>query len=82
MALVVLPWLVLDLTGSAAAAGGVAAASLVPLLVASLFSGTLVDMWGRRRTALVADVLSGLSVAAHPDPRAPSTGWTWPGWSC
>ena len=66
VALVVLPWLVLDLTGSAAAAGAVAAASLVPLLVASLFSGTLVDMWGRRRTALVADVLSGLSVALIP----------------
>lgn len=66
VALVVLPWLVLDLTGSAAAAGLVASAQIVPLLVASLFSGTIVDMVGRRRTALVADVLSGVSVAAIP----------------
>ena len=66
VALVVLPWLVLDLTGSAAAAGAVASAQLVPLLVASLFSGTIVDMVGRRRTALVADVLSGVSVAVIP----------------
>jgi len=66
VALVVLPWLVLDLTGSAAAAGAVASAQVVPLLVASLFSGTIVDMVGRRRTALVADVLSGVSVAMIP----------------
>ena len=66
VALVVLPWLVLDLTGSAAAAGAVASAQVVPLLVASLFSGTVVDMVGRRRTALVADVLSGVSVAMIP----------------
>ena len=66
VALVVLPWLVLDLTGSAAAAGAVASAQIVPLLVASLFSGTIVDMVGRRRTALVADVLSGVSVAVIP----------------
>jgi MFS family permease len=66
VALVVLPWLVLELTGSAAAAGAVASAQVVPLLVASLFSGTVVDMVGRRRTAIVADVLSGVSVALIP----------------
>jgi MFS family permease len=66
VALVVLPWLVLDLTGSASAAGAVAAATLLPLLLSSLFAGTVVDIVGRKRTAVISDVLSGLSVAALP----------------
>lgn len=66
VAMVVLPWLVLDLTGSATAAGAVASATLIPLLVSSLFAGTIVDMVGRRRIALLSDVLSGVSVAAIP----------------
>jgi MFS family permease len=66
VALVVLPWLVLDLTGSATAAGAVASATLLPLLASSLFAGTIVDIVGRKRVAIVADVLSGVSVAAIP----------------
>lgn len=63
---VVLPWIVLERTGSAAATGLVAALTALPMLLASLFSGTLVDRVGRRRTAVVSDVLSALSVAALP----------------
>lgn len=66
VALVVLPWLVLERTGSATAAGAVAAATLVPLLVSSVFAGTVVDILGRKRTAIGSDVLSGLSVATIP----------------
>ena len=66
IAMVVLPWLVLQVTGSASAAGAVAAATLLPLLVASLFVGTIVDMVGRKRVAILSDVISGLSVAAIP----------------
>lgn len=66
VAIVVLPWLVIERTGSAAAAGLVSAAALVPLLVASVLSGTLVDIIGRKRTAVGSDVLSGLAVAAIP----------------
>lgn len=66
VAMVVLPWLVLDLTGSASAAGLVATATLLPVLVSSLVVGTVVDMIGRRRVALIADALSGLSVAGIP----------------
>lgn len=60
------PWLVLDTTGSATAAGIVAAAAALPLVVSSLLSGTVVDLVGRRRTAVGADVLSALSAAAVP----------------
>lgn len=66
IALVAIPWLVLERTGSATAAGVVAAATGLPLLLAGLLSGTVVDIVGRRRTAMASDALSCLSVAAIP----------------
>lgn len=65
-AMVVLPWIVLELTGSAGAAGLLAAATAIPLLGSSLISGTVVDTLGRRRTSVVSDLLSAASVAAIP----------------
>jgi MFS family permease len=65
-AMVVLPWIVLELTGSAGAAGLLAAATAIPLLGASLISGTVVDTLGRRRTSVMSDLLSAASVAAIP----------------
>lgn len=65
-ALVVLPWIVLERTGSAGSAGLLAAATAVPLLASSLFSGTVVDTLGRRRTSVVSDLMSALSVASIP----------------
>ncbi len=65
-ALVILPWIVLDLTGRAADAGIVAAATAVPLLLAGLVSGAIVDRIGRRRTAVVSDLASAASFAAIP----------------
>ncbi len=65
-AMVVLPWIVLELTGSAGAAGLLAAATAIPLLGASLISGTVVDTLGRRRTSVMSDLLSATSVAAIP----------------
>lgn len=64
--LVTLPWLALERTGSPTSAGIVAAATALPLLVASLLAGSVVDRVGRRRAAIASDVLSGLSVAAIP----------------
>jgi len=66
VAMVALPWLALDLTGSATSAGIVAAAAGLPLIASSLISGTIVDRFGRRRTAMVADLLSLVSVATIP----------------
>jgi MFS family permease len=66
VAMVALPWLVLDLTGRADAAGLVALVSGVPMLLSSLFSGTLVDSMGRRRTSVFSDLMSAVSVAAIP----------------
>ena len=66
VAMVALPWLVLDLTGSAGAAGVVAGVTALPLLLSSLFSGTVVDLIGRRRTSVISDLFSAASVAAIP----------------
>ncbi len=66
VAMVALPWLALELTGSATSAGLVAAAAALPLIVSSLVAGTVVDLFGRRRTAMIADLLSLGSVAAIP----------------
>lgn len=63
---VAFPWLVLERTGSATAAALVATAAALPLVVSFLLSGTVVDLVGRRRTAVGADVLSALSAAAVP----------------
>ena len=66
ISLVALPWLVLQRTGSAAAASLVAGAATLPLLVATLIAGTAVDFLGRRPVAMLADAMSALSVAAIP----------------
>ncbi len=66
VALVAFPWIVLELTGSAADAGLVAAVAGLPLVLSAFVSGSIVDRVGRRRTSVVSDVLSGVSVAAVP----------------
>ncbi|WHT17572.1 MFS transporter [Crossiella sp. CA-258035] len=59
-----LSWLALERTGSPVAAGIIAAASTLPMLLGALFAGTVVDLVGGRRTAAGADLLSAGSVAA------------------
>lgn len=66
MVLLVLPWLVLERTGSATAAGLVAAVGGVSMVLTAPLSGVLIDRFGRRRIAMLSDGLSALSVAAFP----------------
>ena len=61
-----IPWFVLETTGSATQAGVVAAAGLIPTVLAALLGGGLVDRLSRKRLSVVADILSGLSVAMIP----------------
>ncbi len=58
------PLLVLGLTGSAAAAGFVAAARTLPYLLLTLPAGALVDRWDRRATMVVCSVGSALALAS------------------
>jgi len=66
ISMIAFPWLVLELTGSAGAAGLLGAITTLPLLVSFLFAGVLVDIVGRRRVAVVSDLLSMTSVALVP----------------
>ena len=60
------PWLVLEETGSAAAAGAAAAVSALPALLASPVTGWLIDRLGRKPVSVASDLLSAASVAAFP----------------
>jgi MFS family permease len=51
---VALAWLVYDLTGSAAALGAVGLARAIPMILLSLFGGTLADQVDRRRLLIVS----------------------------
>lgn len=64
--MIVIPWLVLDRTGSAADAGLVVAAASLPGIVVAPAVGWFIDRFGRRIVSIVSDALSGLSVAAFP----------------
>src|ERR1700733_6095852 len=66
ISLVAFPWLALQHHDSAKDASIVAAAMAIPLVLSTLVAGTAVDFFGRRRVSLVADSLSGASVAAVP----------------
>lgn len=63
---IAVPWLVLDRTGSVAAAGLVAAISALPGILAAPLSGWAVDHFGRRIVSIISDLLSAVSVAAIP----------------
>jgi MFS family permease len=61
-----IPWFVLQTTGSASRMGIVAAAGLIPFILASVVGGTAVDRVGYKRASVIADIVSGLTVAAIP----------------
>ena len=61
-----IPWFVLATTGSAAKTGVTAFASIGPTVLASLFGGALVDRVGNKRLSIIADLMSGLTVAMVP----------------
>jgi MFS family permease len=63
---VLVPWLVIETTGSAASAGVVAALAGLPGILVAPFVGALVDRLGRRRVSIASDALSALSVSLFP----------------
>jgi len=58
------PWFVLETTGSAAKAGITGAFAFLPIVIAGVFGGAVVDRLGFRRTSILADVASGATVAS------------------
>ena len=63
ISLVAIPWLVLELHGSAADMGYVAAAEMVPYLLTSMFLTPVADWFGLRRSSAFCDAVSAVAVA-------------------
>lgn len=61
IALLAIPWFVLETTGSSATVGLVVFSSFLPLAAAAFIGGHVVDRLGGRRTSILADVASGLT---------------------
>jgi MFS family permease len=66
MAALAVPWFVLQTTGSASDVGLVAFAMLVPFVLATFVGGSIVDRLGFRRTSVIGDLASGVTVALIP----------------
>ena len=66
MALVAIPWFVLQTTGSPTRTGVTAFFNFLPVAIAGFLGGAIVDRLGYRSTSIVADVASGATVAAIP----------------
>ena len=66
IALVAIPWFVLQTTGSPAQTGIAAAANTIPAVVAGLLAGPLIERVGYRITSVAADLASALTIAAIP----------------
>src|SRR5215210_5811703 len=66
VAVVALPWFVLETTGSAARAGVTGFVTTIPLAVGAVVGGPLVDRIGVRRASVLADGGAGLAIAGIP----------------
>jgi len=66
IAIITIPWLIFERTGSATQAGIVVAASTIPGIFISPFVGALIDHYGRKRVSIASDLMSALSVMLFP----------------
>lgn len=66
IALLAIPWFVLQTTGDAGKTGIAAAMNTIPAIVAGLLAGPLIERAGYRTTSITADVASGATIAAIP----------------
>ena len=64
--MLIVPWLVLERTESAAAAGLVAAVSTIPAVLVVPAVGIAIDRVGRKSVSVVSDIASAVSVFAFP----------------
>ena len=66
LAVVAIPWFVLQTTGSATQTGITGFFTILPVIVAAFFGGSLVDRLGFKRASIIADLTSGIAIAMIP----------------
>jgi MFS family permease len=66
LTLVTIPWFVLQTTGSAVKTGLAGFFAALPLLLAGIFGGALVDRLGYKRSSVLSDLVSAITVALVP----------------
>jgi MFS family permease len=66
IAVVALPWFVLETTDSPALTGVTAFSATVPLALGAVFAGPVVDRLGPRRASVLADLGAGACIAGVP----------------
>ncbi len=64
--LIAIPWFVLQSTGSAARTGVTGFFTILPVVLAGLLGGTLIDRLGYKKTSILADIASGVTTALIP----------------
>ena len=63
---IAIPWFVLQTTGSPTRTGITGFFTVLPVVLAGFFGGTLVDRMGYKRTSIIADIASGVTTALIP----------------
>jgi len=63
---IAIPWFVLQTTGSATQTGITGFFTVMPVVLAGFFGGTLVDRLGYKRTSIIADIASGVTTTLIP----------------
>jgi DHA3 family macrolide efflux protein-like MFS transporter len=66
MVFIALPWLALEITGSAASAGALVALTSIPGLFFGPVLGTLIDRIGRRISGFVSEALAAITILLIP----------------
>src|SRR5687768_1544828 len=64
--MIAIPWFVLQTTGSATQTGITGFFTILPVVLAGLLGGTLIDRLGYKRTSINADYASGITTALIP----------------
>jgi len=64
--MIAIPWFVLQTTGSATQTGITGFFTILPVILAGFFGGTLIDRLGFKRTSILADLASGATTALIP----------------
>jgi MFS family permease len=66
LTMIALPWFVLQTTGSVAKAGITGFFSALPVVLAAFLGGPIIERLGYRRVSIIADLISGVTVALIP----------------